>query len=92
MRTYEEAYRAEWAGRTRRAPSDIYIPVAIREENDMAEENPSAKYELEFEKDGTPATVKLELEFKFSDNAKDFLDIPLFVDLAARLLLDGIKA
>jgi len=68
--------------------SDIYIPVAIREENDVAEENPSVKYELEFEGD----TVKLELEFKFSDNAKDFLDIPLFVDLAARLLLDGIKA
>jgi len=88
VRTYEEAYRAEWAGRTRRAPSDIYIPAAIREENDVAEENPSVKYELEFEGD----TVKLELEFKFSDNASGYIDIPKFVDLAARLLLDGIKA
>lgn len=32
--TNEQAYRDEWASKTGRAPSDIYIPQDIRDDED----------------------------------------------------------
>jgi hypothetical protein len=46
-------------------------------------DNPTAKYELKFDDE----TVVIELEFRFSDNAEEFLDIATFVNLAANELL-----
>jgi len=49
-------------------------------------DNPTAKFELKFDDD----VVTVELEFKFSDNADDFLDVSRFVGLAAQTLLYGM--
>lgn len=83
MRDNAEDYRKEWAGRTGRADNDIYIPEALREPE---ADNPTAKFELKFDDD----TVVVELEFKFSDNADEFLDVALFVELASTQLLQSM--
>lgn len=83
MPTAEASYRSEWAALTGRSPSDIYIPEAIREAKPVSD-NPTVKFELTFDTD----VVEVELEFKFSDNAEEFIDVTQFVNIAAHTLLN----
>ncbi|WNM75011.1 hypothetical protein SEA_DENNEBES_55 [Streptomyces phage Dennebes] len=46
-------------------------------------DNPTIKLELTFD----DAVVEVELEFHFSENAEDYLDVATFVSTAAAMLL-----
>lgn len=46
-------------------------------------DNPSIKMEIKFDDE----VVTVELEFHFSDNAEDFLDVTHFVNAAAAQLM-----
>ena len=46
-------------------------------------DNPTAEFKLTFDE----GEVTVVLEFHFSDNAEDFIDVPTFVNVAANQLL-----
>jgi len=54
----------------------------------VSSDSPTAKFELTFDDD----VVEVELEFKFSDNAEDFIDVGKFVWLATQQLLQAMSS
>jgi hypothetical protein len=49
---------------------------------------PTTKFELTFDDE----VVELELEFKFSENADEFLDVGMFVQLMTQVLLASMSS
>lgn len=49
-------------------------------------ENPSAEFKLSFD----DSDVIINLEFHFSDNAEEFIDVPAFVSFAANAVLEKL--
>lgn len=50
-------------------------------------DNPTAEFELSFDDE----KVTITLEYHFSDNAEDFIDVPAFVELASREILASMQ-
>jgi hypothetical protein len=53
---------------------------------DIDTDNPTAKFELKFDDE----VVTIVVEFHFSDNADDFIDVAHYVEAASYLLLKGM--
>lgn len=84
----ETEYRSEWATKTGRSPSDIYIPEAIREDHMEPgnPENPFVEYTLTFEGGET----KVLMEFHFQEDAEKYINPEEFVGHVAQNVLNSL--